>query len=48
MVAQELAVAPDLTVTENILMGRRLARSGFLIDWSSSRRKASRVSSAST
>jgi len=43
MVAQELAVAPDLTVTENILMGRRLARSGFLIDWSSSRRKASRV-----
>ena len=43
MVAQETAVAPDLTVTENILMGRRLARSRFLIDWKSSREKASRV-----
>ena len=43
MVAQEAAVAPDLTVTENILMGRGLARSGFLIDWPSSRKKASRV-----
>ena len=43
MVAQETAVAPDLTVTENILMGRRFARSRFLIDWKSSREKASRV-----
>jgi ABC-type sugar transport system ATPase subunit len=43
MVAQESAVALDLTVTENILMGRRLARSRGLIDWSSSREKASRV-----
>jgi ABC-type sugar transport system ATPase subunit len=43
MVAQEAAVAPDLTVTENILMGRRLARSGGLIDWASSREKATRV-----
>jgi ABC-type sugar transport system ATPase subunit len=43
MVAQEAAVAPDLTVAENILMGRRLARTGFLIDWAASRRKAARV-----
>lgn len=43
MVAQETAVAPDLTVTENILMGRRLARSRRFIDWSASREKASRV-----
>ncbi|MDR3470683.1 MAG: sugar ABC transporter ATP-binding protein [Devosia sp.] len=43
MVAQEVAVAPDLTVTENILMGRRLARSGVFIDWASSRKKAARV-----
>ena len=43
MVAQEAAIAPELTVTENILMGRGLARSRFLIDWSSSREKACRV-----
>jgi ABC-type sugar transport system ATPase subunit len=43
MVSQETAYAPDLTVAENVLMGRRLERSMFGIDWRASNEKAARI-----
>jgi ABC-type sugar transport system ATPase subunit len=43
MVAQETAVAPSLTVTENILLGRQMVRGRSGIDRPASRRKASAV-----
>jgi ABC-type sugar transport system ATPase subunit len=43
MVSQEVAYAPDLTVAENVLMGRRLARSRFGIDWAASRERAAAI-----
>ena len=39
-VTQETTLAPDLSVAENILLGRRMPRRGRLIDWSSTRRRA--------
>ena len=42
MVAQETAVADDLTVAENILMGRMVRGAGG-IDWSASRRRAAEI-----
>lgn len=43
MVSQETAYAPDLTVAENVLMGRRLERKLFGIDWRASNEKAARI-----
>ena len=43
MVSQEVAYAPDLSVAENVLMGRRLTRSRFGIDWNASRKRASAI-----
>jgi ABC-type sugar transport system ATPase subunit len=43
MVSQETAVVPDLTVTENILLGRRLVRSPVGINWASSHERARAV-----
>lgn len=40
MVAQETAVAPSLSVTENILLGRQMVRGRGGIDGAASRRKA--------
>jgi len=40
MVSQETALAPDLTVMENVLMGRRLVRDGRGLNW---RRSAERA-----
>jgi len=40
MVPQEIAVAPDLTVAENILLGRRLVRRGWGINWRATRARA--------
>ncbi len=40
MVSQEIAVAPDLTVAENILLGRRLVRRGAGISWKATRERA--------
>ena len=40
MVSQEIAYAPELSVAENVLMGRRLRRSALGIDWRASRRAA--------
>lgn len=40
MVAQETAVAPSLTVTENILLGRQMVRGRGGIDWKASHGKA--------
>jgi ABC-type sugar transport system ATPase subunit len=40
MVSQENHVASHLSVAENILLGRRLVRTRFGINWSASRRKA--------
>lgn len=40
MVSQETTIAPDLSVAENVLLGRRLVRSRLGIDWKASRRKA--------
>jgi ABC-type sugar transport system ATPase subunit len=42
-VSQEVAYAPDLTVAENVLMGRRLAHSWRGIDWRRSRTKAASI-----
>jgi len=42
MVAQETAVADDLTVAENVLMGRMVRGAGG-IDWSASRRRAAEI-----
>jgi ABC-type sugar transport system ATPase subunit len=43
MVSQETALAPHLSVAENVLMGRRLVRSARGIDWSATRAKASQI-----
>jgi ABC-type sugar transport system ATPase subunit len=40
MVSQELAVARDLSVAENILLGERLIRRYGRIDWAATRRRA--------
>lgn len=40
MVSQESALAPHLSVAENILLGRRLERSWWGIDWRSTNRRA--------
>lgn len=43
MVSQETTIAPDLSVTENILLGSRLVRSRFGINWRASRDRAVEV-----
>jgi ABC-type sugar transport system ATPase subunit len=43
MVSQEIAYAPELTVAENVLMGRRLKRSKLGIDWRASRQAAASI-----
>lgn len=43
MVSQEVAVAPDLSVAENILLGRRLVRGPGGIDWGRTRARAAEV-----
>jgi ABC-type sugar transport system ATPase subunit len=43
MVAQETAVLPDLTVAENIMLGRRSSRSPLGISWSDVRNRATEV-----
>jgi ABC-type sugar transport system ATPase subunit len=43
MVSQETAVAPQLSVTENILLGGRLVRSVTGINWRASRERAAAV-----
>jgi ABC-type sugar transport system ATPase subunit len=43
MVAQETAVLPDLTVAENIMLGRRQSRTPFGIAWRDVRRRATEV-----
>jgi ABC-type sugar transport system ATPase subunit len=43
MVSQETAVAPHLSVAENVLLGRRLVRSLTGIDWPATRARASEV-----
>ncbi|HET9969418.1 MAG TPA: sugar ABC transporter ATP-binding protein [Streptosporangiaceae bacterium] len=43
MVAQETAVLPDLSVAENIMLGRRQSRTPFGISWGDVRRRATEV-----
>jgi ABC-type sugar transport system ATPase subunit len=43
MVSQETAIAPRLSVTENILLGPRLVRTAAGINWRASRERAGRV-----
>jgi ABC-type sugar transport system ATPase subunit len=43
LVSQEVAVAPDLSVAENILMGHRYAGSPFHIRWRDTNRRAAEV-----
>jgi ABC-type sugar transport system ATPase subunit len=43
MVAQETAVLPDLSVAENIMLGRRQSRTPFGISWGDVRRRAAEV-----
>jgi len=43
MVSQETALAPALTVAENILLGSRLVGGRFGIDWSATRARAAEV-----
>ncbi|MDO8212069.1 sugar ABC transporter ATP-binding protein [Conexibacter sp. CPCC 206217] len=43
MVSQETALAPDLSIAENIFLGRRMARSPWGIDWRRTRREAAAV-----
>ncbi len=43
MVSQEIAYAADLSVAENVLMGRRLPRSALGIDWRAGRRVAASI-----
>lgn len=43
MVAQETAVAPQLTVAENILLGRRLVRTARGIDWRRTNERAAEI-----
>ena len=39
-VTQETTLAPDLSVAENVLLGRRMPRRGRLIDWRGTRARA--------
>jgi ABC-type sugar transport system ATPase subunit len=39
-VSQETTLAPDLSVAENILLGRRMPRRGGMIDWRATSRRA--------
>ncbi len=39
-VTQETTLAPDLSVAENVLLGRRMVRRGPVIDWRATRRRA--------
>lgn len=43
MVSQETAVVSDLTVTENVLLGRRLVRTPAGIDWRASHERARQI-----
>jgi ABC-type sugar transport system ATPase subunit len=43
MVAQETAVLPELSVAENIMLGRRLSRTPIGIDWRNVRRRSAEV-----
>ena len=43
MVSQETALAPDLSIAENIFLGRRMVRRPWGIDWRRTRREASAV-----
>ena len=43
MVTQEISVLPDLTVAENIMLGRRRSRTPLGISWRDVRRRASEV-----
>lgn len=42
LIAQELALVPELSVAENIVLGREPRRAG-LVDWSAARREAARA-----
>jgi ribose transport system ATP-binding protein len=42
MVHQELSVIPDLTVAENVFLGKQLTRAGGLIDWAGMAKAARR------
>ena len=39
-VTQETTLAPDLSITENVFLGRRMVRRGPVIDWRATRRRA--------
>ena len=39
-VTQETTLAPDLSVAENVFLGRRMARRAGVIDWAATRRQA--------
>jgi ABC-type sugar transport system ATPase subunit len=43
MVSQETAIAPHLSIAENILLGERLIRRYGRIDWASTRKRAAEV-----
>ncbi|HEY4094800.1 MAG TPA: sugar ABC transporter ATP-binding protein [Baekduia sp.] len=43
MVSQETALAPDLSIAENIFLGRRMVRAPWGIDWRRTRREATTV-----
>ncbi len=43
MVSQETALAEDLSVAENVLLGHRLVRGSFGIDWAATRERARAV-----
>jgi ABC-type sugar transport system ATPase subunit len=40
-VTQETTLAPDLSITENVFLGRRMVRRGPFVDWRATRRRAS-------
>jgi ABC-type sugar transport system ATPase subunit len=42
-VSQETTLAPDLSIAENIFLGRRMARRARMIDWPATRRNAARA-----
>ena len=39
-VTQETTLAPDLSIAENVFLGHRMVKRGFLINWRSTRRRA--------
>jgi ABC-type sugar transport system ATPase subunit len=39
-VTQETTLAPDLSITENVFLGRRMVRRGPFVDWRATRRRA--------